>query len=382
MDRGGPYLRKKNSRSLGEMAALGSQLFAIAFLFLNVSLLNAQTGDGQLRSILKESVDEDISAQTLPDQAIQESTAESLGIDEKSAQLESSPKPPEREVQTGALAELSPGALSDQDNDISFNDGGGVEIGLNTEKRQIPFSLFLNGRVQIRYSYLKDQSIFENSTLSEFELERARLGARGYAYEKFLRYDITADFDSDGSSPGAASLITAITELRLDDALGIGWGNKSFLRAGYWRTNFGRQAAESSKRMQFVERSMVSTFFNLGSNTGVALRGELTALYKPARYEVALLNGFGTGSNRPRTGLDNQLGVSGRLYYDLVGSYTVGESDLRLSTAPAWRIGASLGATRRKRSGPDGAADEFDASPATLIVETLHRVIQYHSWTN
>lgn len=305
-----------------------------------------------------------VSQKQTPDSATGSSTTSSSQQDPLSSNNSLTPVP-------NLVSEpaLSTRAQIDADTDLSYNDGGGLAILFDDE--EIPFSMIVNGRIQTRYSLLSDASRFQNPSLNEFELERARLGFRGYAYEKYLRYDLSFDFDSDGGTGHSASLITAMSELRTDEALGIGWGDRLYLRAGFWRSNFGRQVAESSKRMQFVDRSLVASFFNIGSNTGIGVRGEFTYLYKPLRYEISFLNGLGVGNNTPRSGFDDQFALSYRSTFDLLGNYAAGEGDIRLSSVPTMRIGSSLAFTRRKRSGEEGSTDEFDASPANLMVEDI-----------
>ncbi len=254
--------------------------------------------------------------------------------------------------------------------DRAYDDGGGILV---TPEDQERYSLTVNGRLQVRYSLFDDNGPFRNAGLNEFELERVRLGFRGFAYEKFLKYNIGTDWDSDGAGGTAfdGALLHAFVQLRLQEALGIGWGDRTSLRAGFWRTNFGRQTAESSKRLQFVDRSLTSVVFNLGRNTGLGLLGRFSHNYRPVEYELALINGFGTAGNRPRTELDTNLGFAARIHETIIGDYEPGESDNQLSPFQALRVGGSFAFTRRTRRGQRGASQEFDASPAFLLASDV-----------
>ncbi len=244
----------------------------------------------------------------------------------------------------------------------SYDDFRGIEI-LESADFGRSMSLQIGGRSQVRYTWFRDRSDFRNQAANQFDLARTRLGFRGYVFEKYLRYNIAVDL-----SPARARLANGFAEIDLQDSLGIGFGNSTRLRYGYWRTNFGRQAAESSQNMQFVDRSLTSTVFNLGTNTGIALLGEFTHFYRPVNYELALTNGFGTFGSSSRDELDTNPGVAMRITEEIFGDYSSGESDNELNRFAAVRIGASAAFTKRTRRGVDGSTVEFDNSPAMLLV--------------
>jgi len=259
-------------------------------------------------------------------------------------------------------------AAGTQEDDV-YRDGGGIElISKDVQDRQ-KYSLKVSGRLQTRFSHFDDRGPFDNQSINEFEMERVRLGVRGFVYERWLRFNIGTDWDSDGlgGTRNSGGLLHAFTQVDLQKAVGVGWGDKTALRAGIWQTGFGRQITESSKRLQFVDRSILSAAFSPGFNAGIGLLGEFTHAYRRVRYELALLNGLGTAANAPRTGLDNNPGVTLRLTEDLIGKYRSGESDNVLSDFPMLRVGVSTAFTRRTRRGGAGASDEFDNSPALLL---------------
>ncbi|MEZ6104993.1 MAG: porin [Pirellulaceae bacterium] len=245
----------------------------------------------------------------------------------------------------------------------TYDDLIGIEV-LSAGGDATPFSLNIGGRLQLRYGYLRDQSVFENPTLNQFDVARGRLGFRGHIFDSYVRYNIGTDW-----SPSNARLVNGFAEVDLQEGLGIGFGSSTRLRFGYWRTNFGRQAAESSQNLQFVDRSLASNVFNLGNNTGIGLLGGFTHWYRPVRYELALVNGFGTFGATDRDQLDRNLGVALRVTEELMGDYSSGESDNDLSPLAAIRVGASAAYTRRSRRGVGGSTGEFDNSPAFLLVD-------------
>jgi len=244
--------------------------------------------------------------------------------------------------------------------------GSGIELIPDNVSEDNNYSMRINGRLQVRYSYFDDRSPFANSSANEFELERIRLDARGFVFDEYLKYRFSSDWDSDGNT--VAGLTNAYAQWDLQEALGIGWGDSTNLRVGYWRSRFGRQRSTSSRLMQFVDRSLTSTFFGIGRNVGVAVNGEFTHRYQPVNYEFALTSGFGTGTNSPRTDLDNNLAVVARINKTLRGEYRDDESDIGLDSINTLRIGASTAYTRRTRRGATGASEEFDSDPSSLIL--------------
>lgn len=255
---------------------------------------------------------------------------------------------------------VSPDIENNEFSASTYDDLRGIEI-IGDEEASV--SLAIGGRVQARYAFFRDQSVFENATSNQFELSRARLGFKGWAFEDYLRYRFGTDWSASG-----ARLVDSFAEIDLQKAIGIGFGSSTRFRFGYWRTNFGRQAAESSQNMQFVDRSLTSNVFNIGNNTGIALLGGFTHWYRPVRYEFGVFNGFGTFGDSSRDRLDGNLGLSLRLTEELLGDYYSGESDNALSPLAALRVGGSVAYTRRTRRGVEGSTDEFDNSPAVLLV--------------
>ncbi len=250
-----------------------------------------------------------------------------------------------------------------------YEDHRGIVLVPEDQQDELGYSLIVNGRFQTRYTSFRDHGPFANPGANEFEMERVRLGFRGFVFAPYMQYNIGTDWDSDGAGGTAhdGGLLHAFVQFRLEKAVGLGWGNRTSLRLGIWRTNFGRQVTESSKRLQFVDRSLTSSVFNLGTNAGLALLGEFVHDYRPVRYELALLNGFGTASNSPRANLDTNLGVALRATETLIGDYHPGEGDNALSEFPSLRVGCSFAYTHRTRRGKDGAASEFDNPPAILL---------------
>ncbi len=260
------------------------------------------------------------------------------------------------------------GSGTNEEEDV-YRDGGGIELIPDEVQDRQQFSLKVSGRLQSRFTQFDDRGPFGNPSIAEFEMERVRLGFRGFVYDRWLRYNIGTDWDSDGLGgiTNNGGLLHAFTQVDLQKAVGIGWGDRTALRLGYWQTNFGRQISESSKRLQFVDRSIVSSVFNPGFNTGLALLGEFTHRYRRVRYELAVLNGLGTSTNRPRDGFDNKPAVVFRLTEDVIGAFQRGESDNALSAVPSMRVGISSAFTWRTRRGGAGSTDEFDDTPALLL---------------
>ena len=252
----------------------------------------------------------------------------------------------------------------------------GIQLIPTDEQEKRNYSARFNGRVQGRYSYFHDRGPFNNEALNELEIERARLSIRGFIFDDYLAYRFSTDWDSDDRTIG--NLTNGWVQWDLQKAIGWGWGNKTNLRIGFWRTSFGRQRSESSRLLQFVDRSLTSTFFGIDRNMGIGLSGEFTHCYQPVVYQFVITNGLGSGTNSPRRDLDNNLGFVTRIHKTLIGDYEdESEADLGLASFHTLRIGFSTAYTRRSKQEITGARAEFDADPSVLIVTDVANGIPF-----
>ncbi|MDA0284558.1 MAG: hypothetical protein O3B86_14515 [Planctomycetota bacterium] len=217
-----------------------------------------------------------------------------------------------------------------------------------------PFEMKINSWFQLRHSVLNSDG--PNPDQNDIEFERSRLIFRFHSISEYLEYFLQIDGDDDQ----AQRLDVLDFYISYDvgaDQLGLDDGRLS-IRAGRWKLPFNRTRYTSGLNLQFADRSMSSVFFDIDRSVGIGLFGKEELLGKTVNWETAMFNGIRTNGLRPgRQGeLDRNLGVSGRVFSDLIGDWgTDEESDLSWHDELAVRIGAGFAFSREDAS--DGPAE-------------------------
>ena len=196
------------------------------------------------------------------------------------------------------------------------------------------------GRVQARYTYKGMDprgDTTEGRDLSAFELERARFGVMGHVFQPWLNYKIEFESASDASDKGALTdayvYFSDILGEEADGLLNIG--------IGQWKPYFIRQEKTSSSALQFVDRSIVTEFFNVDRNIGIWADGAMG----PLEYEIGVTNGFDSVNETPQEIDHSPAVIVGVDYHVLTPggkNMRMDESDYRHGDEPAWAIGASF----------------------------------------
>ena len=152
-------------------------------------------------------------------------------------------------------------------------------------------------QLQERYTFTDRDEDAALSNSSSFETKRARLIVSGTALHEEFSYVVQTDFVGT-SNDGAKT-----PELR--DAY-IKWAACDWvtLKMGQFKTGISRQFNTSSAKLQFVDRSVVSDFFDLDRQQGISASTDLA----DGMIEVgaAMFNGESDGEGRNRPGLDTK----------------------------------------------------------------------------
>jgi len=155
------------------------------------------------------------------------------------------------------------------------------------------FYLELSNRIQLRYTHeLPDDAVKLAGTENagdgkgSFRIRRAKLKFEGWAFQRWLQYEVQTNW------PGINSANLANY---LEDA-NINWdvtkGKKKFmLKLGQYKVPFGLQELTSSGSQQFVDRSLVSNAYFRGRDTGLTAWGVLGA--NKFEYRAGIFNGNG-----------------------------------------------------------------------------------------
>ncbi len=170
--------------------------------------------------------------------------------------------------------------------------------------------LTLSNRVQIRHTQFQpDDNTLQS--IGSFRIRRFKTAIEGWAYTKDLTFKLQLNWADTAST--------------LEDAW-INYDvfhNKAFqLKAGQFKSPYGRQELTSSGAQQFVDRSLVNGAFAPAYQIGAALSGDFGS--GVFTYAVAMQNGNG----RNVTVNDNgRYLYTGRLQYAPFGEVKYSESD-------------------------------------------------------
>lgn len=172
----------------------------------------------------------------------------------------------------------------------------GYEKGFYIRSSDERFFMRINGRMQFRWTYYA--AGHSNRYLSPgeqrddrtgFDIQRLRLGFRGHLYTPDLTYRV--EFRSEASSGYDTRLRDAYLNYRFSDAFQF--------QAGYFKLAATRQRLLSTGCLQFVDRSLAATVFDLSRGIGVRFWGRL--FDKRLDYFFDVANSLNGDANRTIT---------------------------------------------------------------------------------
>jgi len=236
--------------------------------------------------------------------------------------------------------------------------------GFRLESRDGNFQTNLQWRAQFRYSNPsgsdpRQLDDFEEDTVSDFTLRRARMKIGGHGFKPWLKYYFEVDLqpardvEADAQS-SAARVITWRADIAKYEQLG--------LRVGQWKVGYNRERVDSSGRQEFVERSIVNRVVTLDRQVGIAARGRLfKGSLADFRYDMGVYNG--EGRSVANEGKDHMY--MGRLQWNfLKRDVPFRQSDVDFTEQPAASLavaGASnVGRCTRWSSSGCGNLDGFE----------------------
>lgn len=177
------------------------------------------------------------------------------------------------------------------------------------------FRLYIYGYGQVLYTY-QTNDITAKDDLSNFQVQRVRLGIKGYAYSDKLKYQLLLSA-SQSKQFDTVSLLDWFIDYSLIKEFGI--------KAGQFKVPYSTSFTISASDLQFVERTQVDANFRLDRDDGINLYGNL--FESKLTYNVGVYNGEGRNKSNP----DNGNLYSARLVFEPLGKYPYHESDNEMS---------------------------------------------------
>jgi phosphate-selective porin OprO/OprP len=190
------------------------------------------------------------------------------------------------------------------------------------------FQLTLGGRMQFRYTFIDNDGATRRDT-SQWDAQRIRLSAQGYAYSKDLTYKLEFDPRELAKSPSSKGLVDAWLNYSLID--------EAQIKVGQYKTPFSRQELTSDGALQFVERSPVVTNMKPSYDIGAMLNGKIANGL--AYYYAGVFEGAGQSSVRNPNNNNNMFVA--RAVVNPLGDMPYDEPDFDKTAKPLLSIGAN-----------------------------------------
>jgi len=207
------------------------------------------------------------------------------------------------------------------------------------DKKETPFELKINGRLQFRWvGFSRDKDTFTNRlgtvdvpSRNDFEVERGRLELKGFVVDPRVKYYFNLDADTDDNH------VVIFHDFWFDYDL----NDNTTFRVGKAKVPGSYEWLESSTTTRFSDRSLSTTYFRADRSVGAWLLGETSS---GVNYQLAITNGFDSTDLEPED-VDDNFAYTGLFYIDPWGDVGKGYSDLKCHKNPVIRLGTSLSYT-------------------------------------
>jgi hypothetical protein len=236
------------------------------------------------------------------------------------------------------------------------------------DEQRTPFELKVSFHNQFRYTgFANQQSSVVNSAgatvptppRNDFDINRGRLIFSGYAIDPLLEFYTNIDYNTVAEQQ--IQVLLAWIRHPFSPALNVAYGLGKVPGTWEW--------LESARFTLGAERSLATTFFRPSMTAGIWADGET---FSGWHYHVLVGNGFNTlGLNA--TELDTNLVYSGMLWWEPLGPFGDGFSDIEEHEQPVVRIGQAF---TFNQHGPDPTGEPgpeqtvVRLSDGTRIAET------------
>ncbi len=222
------------------------------------------------------------------------------------------------------------------------------QIDLEVEDAQ--FLMKINGWGQLRHTRLESDS--SNRDLNQFQLKRGRLIFSGHAFTSDFTYFV--QMDGRSSSGDNLRLLDYFMTYDLGHHLWC-WEKGVFaFKTGKYKMPFTMARYMTGRELEFTDRSMASTYFDVNRSLSWGLYGKLNHRRTPLHWETAIFNGLVTGGAETGSSgtLDNNFAYSARLFAQPSGDWSSGSlADFEWHQRIATRIGIGFASSTIDENG-------------------------------
>ena len=236
---------------------------------------------------------------------------------------------------------------------------GGLTLYDSKGTGRFPLGMKIDGFMQVRwFEFARGITEWTDATgavnpvnnINSFNINRFMITPQGYVANERIIWSLTL-FGTTDNGKNDSIVPLGVVGWKFNDNLSITAGS-TFVAAT-------REWIISNRWMQGVDRSMANTFFRPSYSPGVEFNGDL--LDKELIFRAGVWNsiqGASSGVNRDGT----SMAWAGNIWWEPLGPFGLGYSDMEHHRSPAWRLGCS-GITAVTQ-----AIDEAGQNPEDTIV--------------
>lgn len=226
---------------------------------------------------------------------------------------------------------------------------------------------------RLKYTSLSGDELGDGSF--EARIRRMRLRMDGYIYNPKLTYSIQLAFtrgDQDFDDTGIANIVR-------DAVVFYNFTKNFYVAFGTNKLPGNRQRVNSSGQLQFADRSLVNSTFNIDRDFGI--KGYYSS--KLGNMPFHLKGAITTGEGRPANSTDDGLAYTGRAEILPLGKFTndgdYSEGDLEREKTPKISIGGGY-SYNHKTTRTGGQTGKALYSPLSLKTTFFDAMFKYAGW--
>lgn len=223
---------------------------------------------------------------------------------------------------------------------------------------------------RLRYSNVIDDL---SNDVWEAQVRRLRIRMDGFIYTRRISYSVQLAFtrnDQDFDETGIINIVR-------DAVMFYNFSDDFYASFGQHKLPGNRQRVNSSGSLQFAERSLVNSAFNIDRDFAVMLHLNKKIGDMPIQGKAAV----STGEGRVASTTDNGLAYTGRLEFLPLGDFTNGgdysEGDLEREETPKLSIGGGYSYNDRTTR-VNGQKGFFVTRPFTLKTAYFDAIFKYN----
>jgi len=247
-----------------------------------------------------------------------------------------------------------------------------VKDGISISKDSL-FRLNLRFRMQNRFGYQSKTGEFFNAQHFEARVRRLRLRFDGFVINKRLQYYIQLSFSRADQNLETGTIAQTVR----DAILYYHFNNRFYVGFGQSKLPGNRQRVTSSGNLQFADRSIANTAFNIDRDFGFF--GYYTIPMEGSEFNLKAAITSGDGRNA--SPLNNGLAYTGRIEWLPLGAFAVNtdymEGDLDRTPTPKLSLGATY-SFNNKAVLSSGQTGSFMRTPQDIQSIIADAVFKYN----